>query len=304
MYDFLYATGTPVQNDLQELWSLLELLHPSIFGTEGNENILSECLSRDRGAESELIGRMETILARSCCGGVKADVMLPSSAPRSRRWSSWKWRRTKRLMYKAAVEQYGAVLKQKQDSGTSTREREGAAGGEAKQEEGVLGETRVPWGASSGPSRLCRKADREHLHVSPAEQANHPLAGCATGTPNELVKQIAPVLRKAGASGYECTVARVEEELLGYSDFDLHQLCVAHCGHKPMLKDHVLPEEKFLGLRQVPGTENPARAPRRRAPCAHLQPVDVRPGHPGACAGYSWPRFRAPRWQVRAPPAL
>eukprot|EP00850_Spirogloea_muscicola_P017664 SM000154S01399 [mRNA] locus=s154:168352:173605:- [translate_table: standard] len=73
----LMLTGTPLQNDLQELWSLLELLMPDIFNSkEYDLNVLlgsrDSAIERD---EDDLIPRMKAILGPFVLRRIKADVM-------------------------------------------------------------------------------------------------------------------------------------------------------------------------------------------------------------------------------------
>uniref|UniRef100_A0ACD5UEK8 Uncharacterized protein n=1 Tax=Avena sativa TaxID=4498 RepID=A0ACD5UEK8_AVESA len=66
----LMLTGTPLQNDLHELWSLLEFMMPDIFAT-GDVDLKKLLNAEDR----ELISRIKSILGPFILRRLKSDVM-------------------------------------------------------------------------------------------------------------------------------------------------------------------------------------------------------------------------------------
>ncbi|CAI5531574.1 unnamed protein product [Closterium sp. Naga37s-1] len=219
----LMLTGTPLQNDLQELWSLLEFLMPAIFNAHqcdiaeylGKRDQPSQKGGGGGGAADEgLIGRMKAILGPFVLRRVKADVM-------------------KQLV--AKVQKGG-----RRDKG----------GGPA--DEGLIGRIK----AILGPFVLRRvKANvMKQLVAKVQKLANHPLLvrrlfsdAAVDEMASMLLKvlanhpllvrrlfsdaavdEMAAVLHGRGVFGGECTRQRVVEELRGYSDFTLNQLCAAH----------------------------------------------------------------------------
>ncbi|XP_076939652.1 protein CHROMATIN REMODELING 19-like [Bidens hawaiensis] len=66
----LMLTGTPLQNDLHELWSLLEFMMPDLFETEDVD--LKKLLNAE---DTELIIRMKSILGPFILRRLKSDVM-------------------------------------------------------------------------------------------------------------------------------------------------------------------------------------------------------------------------------------
>ncbi|PQM41565.1 protein CHROMATIN REMODELING 19 [Prunus yedoensis var. nudiflora] len=66
----LMLTGTPLQNDLHELWSMLEFMMPDLFTTEDVD--LKKLLSAE---DRDLIGRMKSILGPFILRRLKSDVM-------------------------------------------------------------------------------------------------------------------------------------------------------------------------------------------------------------------------------------
>ncbi|KAK9723799.1 hypothetical protein RND81_05G026300 [Saponaria officinalis] len=66
----LMLTGTPLQNDLNELWSMLEFMLPDLFVTENVD--LKKLLNADN---HELVARMKSILGPFILRRLKSDVM-------------------------------------------------------------------------------------------------------------------------------------------------------------------------------------------------------------------------------------
>ncbi|XP_051218599.1 protein CHROMATIN REMODELING 19 [Lolium perenne] len=66
----LMLTGTPLQNDLHELWSLLEFMMPDIFAT-GDVDLKKLLNAEDR----ELVSRIKSILGPFILRRLKSDVM-------------------------------------------------------------------------------------------------------------------------------------------------------------------------------------------------------------------------------------
>ncbi|KAM7259586.1 hypothetical protein ACFE04_015327 [Oxalis oulophora] len=66
----LMLTGTPLQNDLHELWSLLEFMLPDLFASEDVD--LKKLLNAE---DRDLIARMKSILGPFILRRLKSDVM-------------------------------------------------------------------------------------------------------------------------------------------------------------------------------------------------------------------------------------
>jgi len=75
----LLLTGTPLQNSLMELWSLLHFLMPHIFRSRKEfsywfSNPLSSMVEGNRGINSDLIGRLHSIIRPFLLRRLKKDV--------------------------------------------------------------------------------------------------------------------------------------------------------------------------------------------------------------------------------------
>lgn len=63
-------TGTPLQNDLHELWSMLEFMMPDVLASEDVD--LKKLLSAE---DTDLISRMKSILEPFILRRLKSDVI-------------------------------------------------------------------------------------------------------------------------------------------------------------------------------------------------------------------------------------
>ncbi|KAK9053454.1 hypothetical protein SSX86_030088 [Deinandra increscens subsp. villosa] len=99
----LMLTGTPLQNDLHELWSLLEFLMPDLFETEDVD--LKKLLNAE---DTELITRMKSILGPFILRRLKSDVMQ-QLVPKVQRVEYVHMEKEQREAYQEAIQDYRAA---------------------------------------------------------------------------------------------------------------------------------------------------------------------------------------------------
>ncbi|KAM1740750.1 hypothetical protein EV1_010939 [Malus domestica] len=99
----LMLTGTPLQNDLHELWSMLEFMMPDLFTTEDVD--LKKLLT---GEDRDLIGRMKSILGPFILRRLKSDVMQ-QLVPKIQRVEYVIMDKEQDAAYKEAIEEYRAA---------------------------------------------------------------------------------------------------------------------------------------------------------------------------------------------------
>lgn len=99
----LMLTGTPLQNDLHELWSLLEFMMPDIFAT-GDIDLKKLLNAEDRG----LISRIKSILGPFILRRLKSDVMQ-QLVPKTQHVNSVSMGSEQRKAYNDALNDYRAI---------------------------------------------------------------------------------------------------------------------------------------------------------------------------------------------------
>ncbi|KAL9241724.1 hypothetical protein vseg_015800 [Gypsophila vaccaria] len=207
----LMLTGTPLQNDLNELWSMLEFMLPDLFDTENVD--LKKLLTSDN---HELVARMKSILGPFILRRLKSDVM-------------------QQLVAKEQRVEYVHMEKQQED-----------AYNEAIQEYRSASSARMPKSSDLKSYDVIRALPRRQISnyfVQFRKIANHPLLIRRIYNDKDIVR-FANKFHPRGVFGHECTLEKVVEELKGYSDFSLHMLL-----YNTGIKDSkgILPEKEVMG---------------------------------------------------------
>uniref|UniRef100_A0A1J3D7E7 Protein CHROMATIN REMODELING 19 n=1 Tax=Noccaea caerulescens TaxID=107243 RepID=A0A1J3D7E7_NOCCA len=184
----LMLTGTPLQNDLHELWSLLEFMLPDIFTTENVD--LKKLLNAE---DTELITRMKSILGPFILRRLKSDVMQ-QLVPKIQRVEYVTMERKQEDTYKEAIEEYRAAS-----------------------------QARVVKLSSKSLAKALPKRQISNYFTQFRKIANHPLLIRRIYSDEDVIR-IARKLHPIGAFGFECSLDRVIEEVKSYNDFRIHQL--------------------------------------------------------------------------------
>ncbi|CAL5398674.1 unnamed protein product [Camellia sinensis] len=187
----LMLTGTPLQNDLHELWSLLAFMMPDVFET-GDVDLKKLFNSEDR----DLISRMKSILGPFILRRLKYDVMQ-QLVPKIQQVEYVEMEKQQHDAYNAAIEEYRAatrarVLKFSVDDSNNAV--------------GILPQRQI-----------------SNYFVQFRKIANHPLLVRRIYTDEDVVR-FAKKLHPQGVFGFECTLHRVTEELKSYNDFSIHRV--------------------------------------------------------------------------------
>ncbi|KAG5236737.1 protein CHROMATIN REMODELING [Salix suchowensis] len=191
----LMLTGTPLQNDLHELWSLLEFMMPDLFATEDED--LKKLLNAEDG---DLISRMKSILGPFILRRLKSDVMQ-QLVPKIQRVQYVSMEKHQDCAYKEAIEEYRAV---------SHARIAKVSNGDSNTIVGVLPRRQI-----------------SNYFVQFRKIANHPLLVRRVYSDEDVIC-FAKKLHPKGAFGFECTLERVIEELKSYNDFSIHRLLLYH----------------------------------------------------------------------------
>ncbi|XP_014520987.1 protein CHROMATIN REMODELING 19 [Vigna radiata var. radiata] len=217
----LMLTGTPLQNDLHELWSLLEFMMPDIFASEDVD--LKKLLNAE---DRDLIGRMKSILGPFILRRLKSDVMQ-QLVPKIQQVEYVIMERQQESAYKEAIEEYRAVS-----------------------------QARMAKCSELNSKNLLAVLPRRQINnyfVQFRKIANHPLLIRRIYNDEDVIR-FARKLHPIGAFGFECTLDRVIEELKNYNDFSIHRLLL-HYGvndKKGILSDkHVMLSAKCRALGEL-----------------------------------------------------
>ncbi|XP_010680043.3 protein CHROMATIN REMODELING 19 [Beta vulgaris subsp. vulgaris] len=187
----LMLTGTPLQNDLHELWSLLEFMLPDLFVTEDVD--LKKLLKAD---DYDLITRMKSILGPFILRRLKSDVM-------------------QQLVPKEQRVEFVYMEKEHED-----------AYNEAIQEYRAVSQARMPKSSDHNSNNVVQVLPRRQISnyfVQFRKIANHPLLVRRIYNDEDIVRY-AKKLYPKGVFGHECKLDRVIDEMKGYSDFSIHRL--------------------------------------------------------------------------------
>ncbi|KAK9274474.1 hypothetical protein L1049_021722 [Liquidambar formosana] len=187
----LMLTGTPLQNDLHELWSLLEFMMPDLFAT-GDVDLKKLLNAEDR----DLIVRMKSILGPFILRRLKSDVMQ-QLVPKIQRVEYVCMEKQQDDAYKEAIEEYRAVSRARIAKFSEVN--------------------------SNNVVAVLPRRQISNYFVQFRKIANHPLLVRRIYTDEDVVR-FAKKLYPKGVFGFECTLERVIEELKGYNDFSIHRL--------------------------------------------------------------------------------
>ncbi|XP_051145053.1 protein CHROMATIN REMODELING 19 isoform X2 [Andrographis paniculata] len=214
----LMLTGTPMQNDLHELWSMLEFIMPDLFET-GNVDLKKLLNAEDK----DLISRMKSILGPFILRRVKLDVMQ-QLVPKMQKIKYVHMEKQQEDAYKEAIENYRAVS-----------------------------QARIKSSGSNSVTKTLPRRQISNYFLEFRKIANHPLLVRRVYTDNDIVR-FAKMLHPKGVFGFECTLERVIEELKGYNDFSIHKLLLYYgeTGMKGILTDeHVMFSGKCQALAEL-----------------------------------------------------
>nr|XP_019701689.1 protein CHROMATIN REMODELING 19 isoform X2 [Elaeis guineensis] len=210
----LMLTGTPLQNDLHELWSLLEFMMPDIFATGDVD--LKKLLNAEDG---DLISRIKSILGPFILRRLKSDVM-------------------QQLIPKIQHVRYVFMGEEQSDAYEDAINKYRAAS-QARMMKSSMG-------MSNNVVGVLPKRQISNYFVQFRKIANHPLLVRRTYRDEDVVR-IARMLYPKGVFGFECSLEKVIQELKEYNDFAIHRLLISFgdVGAKGALSDeHVMGSAK------------------------------------------------------------
>lgn len=214
----LMLTGTPLQNDLHELWSLLEFMMPDLFATEDVD--LKKLLTAEDRA---LVSRMKSILGPFILRRLKSDVM-------------------RQLVPKIQKVEFVAMDQQQEEAYIEAIEEYRAASG-ARLE-------KISGDCLSNVNKILPKRQISNYFVQFRKIANHPLLVRRLYDDGDIVR-LAKKLYHKGAFGFECGLERVIDEMKKYSDFSIHQLLLCYGIDGVLSEEHAMLSAKCRALAEL-----------------------------------------------------
>ncbi|GMF13354.1 unnamed protein product [Phytophthora lilii] len=212
----LVLSGTPIQNNLNELLTMLSFLMPRMFD-HGSD----ELLSFFDGNEQKKCEKVRKILAPFILRREKKYV-LSQLVPKTVSVQMIKVGEDQRKAYTGLLESVIQRREAQAAQKAAAKERKKDKNKDHKvdrQLRELMGTYAVP--RAGEPSAMA-------LFTQLRKAANHPVLLRRHFVSEEVLETMSRCLHRAEAFGNQCSIGRVRQELESYSDFELHDLCVQY----------------------------------------------------------------------------
>eukprot|EP00004_Rigifila_ramosa_P019130 TRINITY_DN4832_c0_g1_i4.p1 TRINITY_DN4832_c0_g1~~TRINITY_DN4832_c0_g1_i4.p1 ORF type:complete len:483 (-),score=99.16 TRINITY_DN4832_c0_g1_i4:7-1455(-) len=239
----LLLTGTPLQNSLNELWTLLMFLMPRVFSQYQN---LFSSLAREKDLPVAFLQRMRSVLEPFMLRRLKSEVFSATrhavSATEVCEMTS-----TQRARYFELIRSSRTLFEQHL-RGSSPITTSGKFSEEVRkiQDLDADSDEKPKKRAATGAKRVV-----SNIVMDLRKMANHPLL-FRNLYGSSQIETVAQHLHKSGDKSWRAVpLADVRDDLLRRSDFEIHELCET----VPALRSHCLPLEKILDAGKMQGLQ-------------------------------------------------
>ncbi|KAK9819591.1 hypothetical protein WJX72_000080 [[Myrmecia] bisecta] len=207
----IMLTGTPLQNDLEELQNLLQFLLPDVFREEEASQLES---IQDEEALEKLTQRMKRLLGPFVLRRLKSEVANQLAA-KQHRVELVAMEAEQQRMYDDAVSHLRAEVRGVTSQAEASTSGQDDAAREKRQREAER------WIKRLGKQKI------NNMFTHLRKIAQHPLL-VRHAFSDARVAEMARLAHARGVFGGGAGQERVREELLGYSDFSLHAFALAN----------------------------------------------------------------------------
>lgn len=229
----LLISGTPVQNELKELLSLLSFLMPGLFSPSDCSVLLEAFGQGSRKNDAILpsnamsLSKMRSVLAPFVLRRVKQRVLLQLAA-KEVEVVGLTMTQYQSQVYSGILQAYADRKLRLKGEGVegldlSTIAHDITSG--AEMSEGDV------CGGSEPLQRELSASEANSLFTALRKAANHPLLLRTRFASPDVMQRIVDVTYQVGHFGEQCDRKMVAEELSSFSDFDLHQICTEYPKH-------------------------------------------------------------------------
>lgn len=241
----LVLSGTPIQNNLQELLALLSFLMPRMFD-HGSD----ELLSFFDGTEEKKSSKVRKILAPFILRREKKYVLTQLVA-KNVTVKMLQIDEDQRKKYSNLIESVIAQKEWAAKKKLELKERKRKQKKRNKSEmllDHLLGNAKQV--VTEGPQ------SDQAIFTQLRKAANHSIMLRTHFVSDEVLSLMSRSLHRADAFGNQCTIDMVRKELESYSDFELHDLCVQYSGNEELQRlqlpiETLLKSAKFDYLREL-----------------------------------------------------
>lgn len=231
----LLLTGTPIQNNLMELFTILRFTMPTVFQSS-DVMLFQACATGEATvqASTERLTYFRRLLEPFILRRRKVDVLgdLPPKLEVFERLA----------LTPGQLETYRDVALK----GISTKETRAAA---VKADAVVLTRSSVPDKVPKVPQRIVK-----HLYTELRKAANHPLLlRRLYAESDSRFLEICQRVHDLEVFGSRCTLAQVMKELSNTSDFEIHRICEEHRSLAPyrLSEEQLFDSGKMRVLREL-----------------------------------------------------